>query len=174
MTMSLYAVTVPTYLQTLGAVLGLVNKAEAHCTETQMAPAELIQTRLAADMLPFAYQVKSTCVHSLGAIEGVRRGVFSPDMKPSPETFTALQAMVNDTVVALTSIKAEEIDAFLGRPMRFSFGERNIDFVAEDFLLTFSQPNFYFHAATAYDILRWKGLKLSKRDFMGRMRIKAP
>jgi hypothetical protein len=174
MTMSLYSVTVPTYLQALGAVLGLVNKAEAHCTETQTAPADLIQARLAADMLPFGYQVKSTCVHSLGAIEGVRRGVFSPDMKPWPETFAALQALVNDTVIELTSIKADEIDGYLGRPMRFSFGERNIDFAAEDFLLTFSQPNFYFHATTAYDILRWKGLKLTKRDFMGRMRIKTP
>jgi hypothetical protein len=172
MTMSLYSVIVPTYMQTLGAVLGLVHKAEAHCAETHTAPNELIQARLAEDMLPFAYQVKSSCVHSLGAIEGVRRGVFSPDMKPSPDTFAALQALVNDTVVALTSIKAEEIDGFTGRPMRFSFGERNIDFTAEDFLLTFSQPNFYFHAATAYDILRWKGLKLTKRDFMGRMRIK--
>ena len=174
MSMSLYSVAVPTYLQTLGAVLGLVNKAEAHCTETQTPPADLILARLAADMLPFAYQVKSTCVHSLGAIEGVRRGVFSPDTKPWPETFAALQALVNDTVIALAAIKPEEIDGFMGQAMRFSFGERHIDFAAEDFLLTFSQPNFYFHAATAYDILRWKGLKLGKRDFMGRLRIKTP
>jgi uncharacterized protein len=172
MSMSLYSVTVPTYLQTLGAVLGLVNKAEAHCAETHTAPPELIQARLAEDMLPFAYQVKSTCVHSLGAIEGVRRGVFSPDTKPSPDTFDGLQALVNDTVTALASIKPEEIDGFLGRPMRFSFGERTIDFTAEDFLLSFSQPNFFFHATTAYDILRWKGLKLTKRDFTGRLRIK--
>jgi hypothetical protein len=174
MAMSLYTVIVPTYLQTLGALLQLINKAEAHCTETGTAPNDLIQARLAPDMLPCAYQVKSTCVHSLGAIEGVRRGVFSPDTNPPPETFAALQARVNDTVIALTSIKSDEIDGFMGRPMRFSFGERFIDFNAEDFLLTFSQPNFYFHAATAYDILRWKGLKLTKRDFMGRMRIKTP
>jgi len=56
--------------------------------------------------------------------------------------------------------------------MRFSFGERNVEFTAEDFLLSFSQPNFYFHAATAYDILRWKGLTIGKRDFMGRLRKK--
>lgn len=56
--------------------------------------------------------------------------------------------------------------------MRFTFGERHLDFAAEDFLLSFSQPNFYFHAATAYDILRWKGVSLSKRDFMGTPRVK--
>jgi hypothetical protein len=44
-------------------------------------------------------------------------------------------------------------------------------FTADNFLLSFSQPNFYFHAATAYDILRMKGLSVGKRDFLGRMRL---
>ena len=46
-------------------------------------------------------------------------------------------------------------------------------FTAEDYLLSFALPNFYFHAATAYDILRWKGLPIGKRDFIGRLRLKA-
>ena len=46
-----------------------------------------------------------------------------------------------------------------------------MNFLAEDFLLSFSQPNFYFHAATAYDVLRMKGVPVGKRDFMGRVRI---
>jgi hypothetical protein len=57
--------------------------------------------------------------------------------------------------------------------MRFAFGERQVNYTAENFLLSFSQPNFYFHATTAYDILRSKGLPLGKRDFVGRVRIKA-
>jgi hypothetical protein len=32
----------------------------------------------------------------------------------------------------------------------------------------------YFHAATAYDILRWKGVQIGKRDFMGSVRMKQP
>jgi hypothetical protein len=56
--------------------------------------------------------------------------------------------------------------------MRFSFGQRHMDFTAEDFLLSFSQPNFFFHAATTYDILRWKGVPLGKRDFMGQVRLR--
>jgi hypothetical protein len=58
----------------------------------------------------------------------------------------------------------------MGRDMRFSFGERHIDFRAEEFLLSFSQPNFYFHATTAYDILRSQGVPIGKRDFLGRLR----
>ena len=57
--------------------------------------------------------------------------------------------------------------------MRFEIRDFALDFKAEDFLLSFSQPNFYFHAATAYDILRMKGVEVGKRDFLGRMRLAA-
>lgn len=173
MSLSLYAATIPSYRQILGAVSRLLHTAQAFCTDKGIEPAELIQARLAPDMLPFAYQVKSTAVHSLGAIEGVRRGVFSPDMTPPPETFAALEARIAGTITALEAIEPAEVNAFAGRDMRFEFGERRIDFTAEEFFLSFSQPNFYFHAATAYDILRWKGVPIGKRDFIGMVRKKA-
>src|SRR5258707_15716684 len=172
MPFSLYAATVPSYRQILGAVSGLLGTAEAFCAQRGIAPHTIIQARLAEDMQPFAYQVKSTAVHSLGAIEGVRRGVFSPDTTPPPETFAALKARIAETLAALEAIEAAEVDAFVGRDMRFAFGDRHIDFTAEDFLLSFSQPNFYFHATTTYAILRWKGIPLGKRDFTGKVRMK--
>jgi len=172
MTFSLYAATVPSYRQIVGSVSGLLARAEEFCKEKGIAAEDMIQARLAQDMLPFAYQVKSVAVHSLGAIEGIRRGVFSPDMTPPPDTFAALHERIAATLAALQVIDAAEVDAFIGRDMRFAFGDRHIDFTAEEFLLSFSQPNFYFHATTAYDILRWKGVPLGKRDFMGRLRKK--
>lgn len=172
MTFSLYAATVPSYRQILGAVADLLGKAEAFCAEKGVAPREIIEARLAPDMLPFAYQVKSTAVHSLGAIEGVRRGVFSPDTTTPPDSFAALKTRVAHTISALESIDPAEVDGFVGRDMRFAFGERHIDYTAENFLLSFSQPNFYFHAATTYDILRSKGVGVGKRDFLGRTRKK--
>ncbi len=173
MAFSLYEATIPSYRQILGALGGLLGKAESYCAEQKLAAEEIIQARLAPDMQPFAYQVKSTAVHSLGAIEGLRKGLFSPDMTPPPQSFSALKAKIADALAALEAIDAVEIDAFLGRDMRFAFGERQMNFTAENFLLSFSQPNFYFHATTAYDILRWKGLPLGKRDYMGRVRIRA-
>lgn len=173
MAFTLYAATVPSYVQILGSVARLVGKAEAFCEEHGMAPDELIQARLADDMLPFAYQVKSTAVHSLGAIEGVRQGVFRPDTTTPPATFEGLRDRVAETIAALEAIDPDEVESFIGRDMRFEFGENTLDFAAEDFLLSFSQPNFYFHAATAYDILRMKGVQIGKRDFNGRVRKRA-
>lgn len=170
MAFSLYEATIPSYLQILGSVSGLLEKAETFCVDRGIAPTDILVARLAEDMLPFDYQVKSTAVHSLGSIEGVRRGVFSPDQTPPPDSFPALESRIAETVEALRAVDRTEVDAFVGRDMRFAFGTRHIDFKAEDFLLSFSQPNFYFHAATAYDILRWKGVPVGKRDFLGAVR----
>jgi uncharacterized protein len=170
MAFSLYAATVPSYLQILGSVSRLLDKAETFCADRGIAPEDILGARLTEDMLPFAYQVKSTAVHSLGSIEGVRRGVFSPDQTLPPDSFSALKSRISETIVAMQAIDPSEVDGFLGRGTRFAFGTRHIDFTAEDFLLSFSQPNFYFHAATTYDILRWKGVPIGKRDFMGMVR----
>jgi uncharacterized protein len=172
MTFSLYSATVPAYLQMLGSVGGLLGKADGYCAENGIAPHDLIAARLAPDMLPFAYQVKSTVVHSLGAIEGVRKGVFSPDTTTPPDTFAALESRVADAIASLSAIEPGEIDAFIGRDMRFVVGERQLDFTAENFLLSFSQPNFYFHVTAAYAILRARGLPIGKRDYAGRLRLK--
>lgn len=172
MSFSLYAATVPAYLQTLGALSGLIDKAESHCNAVGMAPAELIEARLAADMLPFAYQVKSVKVHTIGAIHGVRKGVFSPDMTTPPDSFAAMRTMIAGAVQEIEAISSAEIESFIGRDMRFEFGNSRMDFTAENFLLSFSQPNFYFHMTTAYDILRWKGVQIGKRDYLGRPRLK--
>jgi hypothetical protein len=56
--------------------------------------------------------------------------------------------------------------------MRFEFRERVLPFTVENFLMSFSLPNFYFHATTAYDIFRHNGVPLGKRDFMGTLRLK--
>ncbi len=170
MSFSLYSAVVPTYLQILESLSGLLDKAESFCSEKGLEPEQIIGARLADDMLPFAYQVKSAAVHSLGAIEGVRRGVFMPDMTEPPNSFAALKTRISEARTGLQSVAPGEVDGLMGRDMRFSFGERHIDFRAEEFLLTFSQPNFYFHATTSYDILRWKGVPIGKRDFLGRMR----
>jgi len=170
MAFTLYAATIPSYLQILGSVSRLIGKAESFCNEKGLEPEALIQARLSEDMLPFAYQVKSTVVHSLGAIEGLRKGTFSPDTTTPPDSFEALRERVAQTVAALEALDRDEMESFIGRPMRFQFGENHMDFLAEEFLLSFSQPNFYFHAATAYDILRMKGVAIGKRDFNGRVR----
>jgi uncharacterized protein len=172
MSTSLYDATIPSYLQILGSVGALVDKAEAFCGEKGLAHEEIVMARLHEDMLPFSYQVKCCADHSLGAVEGVRAGNYSPSMAPPPKDFATLRTRIADAQTALRAISADEINALAGRDMQFSMNTMKIPFTAENFLYSFSLPNFYFHAATAYDILRHKGLKIGKMDFMGALRVK--
>lgn len=64
-----------------------------------------------------------------------------------------------------------EMESFVGKPMEFRFKETVMPFVAEHFLFSFAQPNFYFHATTAYDLLRERGFQIGKMDFVGRPKL---
>ncbi len=173
MTLSLYDAIIPGYLQIIGAVDHLLDKAEAHCADGKASETELLEWRLIEDMLPFSYQVKSVAEHSIGAIEAVRAGNFSPSLAPPPDSFEALRTKIADARAALQALEPAEVDSFVGQDMAFSFGEMTIPFAAEGFLLSMAQPNFYFHATTAYDILRANGIQIGKRDFLGELRVKA-
>jgi hypothetical protein len=173
MAISLYDATVASYLQTLGAVSGILDRGLAHCAETGADPAALVATRLHDDMLPLAFQIWSVEHHSLGAIEGCKAGVFGPPSAMPPLDYAGLQKVVADSREALEKLTPGEVDALEGRDVVFQIGENRMPFTAEGFLFSFSMPNFYFHATTAYDILRSKGVKLGKRNFMGKMRMKA-
>jgi hypothetical protein len=173
MPLSLHAAFVPSALQMLGSCDHLLAKAEEWCAETGCDQGDVIGSRIHEDMFPFSYQVKSVAVHTAGAIEGVRAGVFRPDMTPPPDDFEGLRAKIAETRGVLECVNEAEMESFFGQPMCFEFRDFRMDFTAEDFLLSFSQPNFYFHAATAYDILRMKGVPVGKRDFMGTLRRKA-
>ena len=171
--LTLYAATIPSYLQILSSISGLIDKAESFCLKNDLSPDVLIEARLADDMHSFAYQVKSTAVHSIGAIDGVKAGVFSPDTTTPPSSLGEMRIRIEEARSALELITVEEMESFIGRNMRFEVGERRLQFRAEEFLLSFSQPNFYFHATTAYDILRMQGVAVGKRDFLGPLRLES-
>jgi hypothetical protein len=174
MAISLYDVSVASFLQTLGGVAGFLDRGLAHCRDNNIDPEEIVETRLYGDMLPFRFQIISVAHHSAGAIEGVKKGVFAPPSEQRPLNYVELQGLVADAREQLAKLTAAEVDALEGGDMLFQIRDFKVPFTAENFLMSFSMPNFYFHAATAYDILRSKGVPLGKRDFMGQMRMKPP
>jgi hypothetical protein len=174
MAVSLYDLSVANYLQTLGGMEGFLAKGLTHFQGSKADPNAVLDERLHADMLPFKFQVWATAHHSLGAIKGVKEGVFGPPSAiPATMDYAGLQKAVTEAREALQKVKPEEVEAVQGKDMTFQLPTMKIPFTAENFLLSFSLPNFYFHATTAYDILRNKGVPLGKRDFLGRMRIKS-
>ena len=172
MAFSLYDATVVNYLQILGAVGGFLEKSLTHFREKGIDTAEIVETRLASDMLSFRFQIVSVANHSRGAMEAAKNGVFLPSSDKPELDYAALQALVTEARNELSALTPEAVNALVGRDVIFKVGERTVPFTAEGFLMSFSLPNFFFHATTAYDILRHKGAPLGKRDFVGKMRLK--
>ncbi|MBW8785878.1 MAG: DUF1993 domain-containing protein [Novosphingobium sp.] len=172
MPLSLYDATVPAFLQILPSISGLLDKGAAWCRERGVADTALTEARLAPDMWPFASQVRSCWAHSADAVDAVKSGEARPDFSEPPRDFAGLKARVEDAIARLKAVTPDELEAVESGDTYFQIGERRMDFRSVDYLLTFALPNFYFHATTAYAILRNQGLEIGKRDFLGGIKLK--
>ena len=172
MSTSLYDVSVGTYLQILSAVSRFLDKGRTHCETNGIDLNDVVETRIHPDMLPFRFQIVSVAHHSLGAMKGAQEGLFTPPPAAPDLDYKGLQNLVTEARSGMQQFTSESVNALEGKEVLFRIGDLSMSFTTEGFLMSFSLPNFYFHATTAYDILRMKGVPLGKRDFMGQPRLK--
>jgi uncharacterized protein len=174
MVASLYDLSVASYLQTVRAVVGFLGLAARHFAETGRDPDDFVGARLFDDMAPLHFQVEAVAHHSVWGVEAIKTGLFDPPALVGAAPFADLQAMIGRAVEALEAFVPDEVDGWAGKDLDLQIGPRRLAFTAEDFVLSFSLPNIHFHAATAYAILRTRGVPLGKRDYEGRLRVRQP
>ena len=172
MAIKLSDVSLGTYKQLVAASLLIIKKAENYFTEQDINLNELSKMRLIEDMAPLTFQVFSIVHHSVGAIEALKSGKFGPPNMPENLSFQDLVSMLEDANSSLNEITEEDINSLAGGEVIFKMGQIEWPFTSEDFILSFSLPNFYFHVTTMYDMFRIKGLNIGKLDFAGAIRIK--
>ena len=170
MTVSLYDISVASYLQALGGVVKFMEKGASFLEEKGVDPQEVVDMRLHPDMLPFQFQIKSVAHHSIGAVRGIREGLFTPPPATPDLDYAGLTSLVKEAEAELRTQSREEIDAMAGKQVIFRLSRGDMPFTAETFVLSFSLPNLYFHATTAYDMLRMKGAPVGKLDYLGSLR----
>ena len=171
MTISMYQVSVPVFVRTLTALRGVLAKAAAHAEARKIDPNALLQARLFPDMFTFTRQVQLATDFARGTAARLA-GREQPAVEDKETTFSELTARIDGTLAYLGSLAAADIDGSeareIVRPLR---GEPR-RFTGMGYLLSFAMPNFFFHATTAYDILRHNGVELGKADFMGAVEFK--
>src|SRR3569833_492578 len=173
MAISLYELSVPTFLQTVTAVAGFLDRAARHCAETGADPDDFVPARLFPDMAPFHFQIEALAHHAVWGVEAMKTGAFTPPDLIGAMPFADLQAMIGQAETALRAHTKDEVDRCAGKALDLQIGPRRLAFASETFILSFSLPNFQFHAVTAYDILRTQGVPLGKRDYEGRLRTRS-
>ena len=171
MAVSIYDLSVPNHLQILTGVAGAMDKAGEYAAESELDLEQLVEYRLQEDMLPFSFQVISVWHHSLGAIEGLKAGIFEPPPSLGEPGYSELRALVAEATEKLSALSPDEVNALESQAVKFKMGDFELPFSTVDFIQSFSMPNFYFHATTTYDMLRIHGVPLGKMDFLGPMRV---
>jgi len=166
MPISMYQASVPAFLSMLKNLTAIIDKAEAFAAEHKIAPEVLINWRLAPDMFPFSRQVQIAADFAKGTTARLA-GAEVPSYPDEEKTFAELKARIAKTMKFVEGFSAKDIDGSEGRDITLTIGGQQMHFKGQPYLVHFSLPNFYFHATTAYAILRRCGVEIGKRDFLG-------
>jgi len=168
MTLSMYQASVPVFVKMLTNLKGVLQKAAAHAQARKIDDAVLVNARLYPDMLPLSKQIQIASDFARGTAARLA-GAEPPSYEDNEKTLTELIARIDRTIEFLRTKKAGEIDGSetreIMRPVR---GEPH-KFSGVNYLLQYALPNFFFHATTAYAILRHNGIEVGKQDYLGKM-----
>ena len=167
MTISLYAASVPVFKQMLNALSGVLAKAEAHATAKNIDPSVFLQARLAPDMFPLVRQVQFATDTAKFAVARLA-GVESPRFDDVETTFEELYARLDAVSAYLRTFDEAALEGSQDRSITLTTRTRGeLKFDGRGYLLGFVLPNLFFHATTAYAILRHNGVPLGKLDYLG-------
>jgi uncharacterized protein len=169
MKMSMYAMSVEAFVPALRALNQMLDKGAAHATTKKFDPDVLVNARLAPDMYPLVKQVQIACDFAKNSTARLI-GRDPPRFDDNEHQLAELNVRIAKTLDYLQSVQAsafegaEEREITIPIPTGGSFKMNGVAFLRD-----WTLPNFYFHAITAYDILRHNGVDLGKRDFLAEM-----
>ena len=162
----MHQASVPRFAAMLQNLAAILDKAQAHCEARKIDPLVLTAFRLYPDMLPFTRQVQIACDSAKGAVARLA-GVEVPKHEDSEQSFAELKSRIAKTLDFIQSFKPAQVDGSEAREVVIKLRGQDTKFQGQQYLQNFAWPNFYFHVATAYNILRHNGVELGKRDFLG-------
>ena len=169
MKISIHAMSVDVFTHTLGNLATLLEKGVASAKARKFEPAVLLGSRIAPDMFPLTRQVQIACDLAKNSV--ARLAAQEPPRFPDTEvSFEELHARIARTIDYLKSVPARAFEGAETRDIKVPAGERTLEFKGLDFLQSWAIPNVFFHATTAYAILRHNGVEIGKRDFLGNAR----
>lgn len=166
MSLSLYEVSIPTFLHTLSSLKNILDKAVAHAEARKFDPNVFVSMRLYPDMLPLNRQVQIATDAAKGAAARLS-GTEPPKFEDNEVTMAELAMRITKTVDYLQSFKPEQFAGAESRVITIKTPRNTFNFKAADFVRHWALPNFFFHVTTAYGLLRHGGVEIGKADYLG-------
>ncbi len=161
MTFTIFNASAPVFIATLTNMRTWLDKAAAEGSE-----AALIEARLAPDMRPLPAQYQMASDSAKNAIARLL-GVEAPAMPDTEASFAELRERCDKTIAFIAGADRAALDGSAEREVTLRFPNgMGYRFAGADYLTKFALPNFFFHATTAYAILRAAGVSVGKPDFL--------
>lgn len=161
MAFEVYDASVPVFVNSLTDMRAWLDRAVSEQSETT-----LMEARLAPDMrpLPAQYQMASdTAKNALARLTGTD----APSMSDTELNFAELKERCDRTIDYLSGFDRTSLAESADREVELKFPNgMGYRFRGAEYLTGFVLPNFFFHATTAYAILRNAGVPLGKPDFL--------
>ncbi len=169
LSLSLHQSSVGVFETTATAFLAILDKAAAYAEAAKFDPAVYATLRLRPNMLAFPRQVQIFCDHAKNASARLA-GVEAPRFEDTETTLGELKARIEKTLAFVRSLDKAAVEAGAEREIVFPIGPTiKAKMTGGDYLAHYALPNYYFHLTTAYDLLRFAGVEIGKRDFLGQV-----
>jgi hypothetical protein len=169
--MSMSSASIPVFEIGLNVLSALLDKAKAYAESKRIDSTVLLGVSLFPGMLALGRQIQRACDQAKNA--GARLAdIDPPSHEDSEKTIDELKARIARTVAFLRTLDTGKIDESAEREITFPLGTKKCQMKGADYLNHFAVPNFHFHVATAYDILRHCGVEIGKIDFLGAIPMK--
>jgi hypothetical protein len=164
---SMYQTSVPTFVRVLNNLAAILEKAAAHAEARKIDPAVFLNARLFPDMFPLTRQVQ---LAADSAAAGVARlaGADVPTTENNENSIGELVVRIRKTIAQLEMIAPEQLDGTEDKTVSWQTRSSTRTMQGLPYLLHHVLPNVFFHATTAYNILRHNGVELGKMDYLGR------
>ncbi len=163
----MYDIAIPTFQKQLGALDAILDKADAYATAKKIDIAVLLAARLYPDMFNLTRQVQLATDFAKAAPARLA-GLEVPSLPDTETTLPELKARVAKVQTMLAAYKPEQFEGSEAKQLTLKLGGKDVTLSGREYLLHVALPNFYFHCATAYNILRHNGLEIGKRDFLAK------
>jgi hypothetical protein len=149
-----------------------LDKATAYAKEKSFDPNVFVGLRLSPDQFAFARQVQTACDTAKLAASRLG-GKEAPSHPDTEQTLDELRARVRSVISYLDGFSAKDFEGAAKRSVTQPRWEGKV-MTGAAYFVEHALPNFYFHLAHVYAILRHNGVNVGKRDYLGALSLRAP
>lgn len=152
--------------RTLRNLDAILEKAIRHAESRKFEVNNFVGSRLFPDMLTFAAQVRIACDTAKAAAANLS-GKEAPRHEDTETTVAELRGRITKCLAYLDTLTAADFQRTNAETRVVLPNRPGKALLADEYLLGRQVPNFYFHAVTAYALLRQGGVEIGKTDFLG-------